>query len=222
LGRLLADSVRGLRSGASAQDIIRSLSDSFVDIYPDEDEHPEDEDDDHEDEDDGDEDSESEATDSSVDSSALRPLRPGETMDGLTPEQMAHFHALSDPRAEEKMRRGIERSQQAILRARQVSAAWEKAGRPREPVANTSDSRSITEPPSSTESSSVQDNSNVNSVIFQNNGISYTSVEIYSSTSGKSPATVRLWCRQGKIPGAIQGRVSGDKVDRWLIPVEVG
>jgi hypothetical protein len=52
------------------------------------------------------------------------------------------------------------------------------------------------------------------------NGVPCLSVEAVSQLSGKSQATVRLWCRDGKLAGkAFQARVEGDKVDRWLIPL---
>lgn len=251
LARVLGSAVKMLRGGSDADMVYQALTDGLADFASA---------DELDDLDDDDLDGEVEADREEAPPEApqrLRPLRPGEVPIGLTPDQELQMIALGDDRAREKMLRTMQRSEQAILRARQVAelqarrdlVAAEAPPAPAAPQAEPSvappkrrASRETprpdaepqvaspkrktpketpkieAEPSAEPEVVSISPGEAPPAIMY--NGVPCFSVETVSQLSGKSPATVRLWCRDGKLAGkAFQARVEGDKVDRWLIPL---
>lgn len=143
---VLSGAAKKLRAGEKASDIIPLLDDALSFLrQPDDDENFDGDEDEYEDEDEDEDDELIEDEDSdhveidSNDASAdlakhpdvgLRPMRalmPGEVPPGLNAEQVAQFSALSDPAAEQKMRRSFERATSASAHARSIAEANERA-----------------------------------------------------------------------------------------------
>jgi len=254
LGRLLARSVKMLRSGMGAEQVYSSLTDSLAELVVD------DLDDDLDDEHQlvhfmptG----HSSRVAQINREGNLRPLSQGEVPPGLTQEQQAQFHAMVDPRAEEKLQRTLVRQHEAIMRARSVAASQQAAPLPApapqqvaeapapqaapapapapQQVAQAPAPQAAPAPapapqqvaqapapqaaPAPTSSSPAPASTHSSVVVATLQGVDYTSVEKAAEVVAKSPATIRLWCREGKLSGAIQGRVEGDRRDRWLVPL---
>lgn len=253
LAQLLGSAVRMLRKGSGADSVYQALADGLVAFASDGDDLDEDLDDELDDELDLDE-VDNEADDDGdglgasepphrVEQVRLRPLMPGEIPPGFTREQQAQLMAMGDDRAREKMLRTMQRSEQAILRARQVASMQAQQAQAAPPTLEPPAVPTAPEAPSSAPSkkpkrgrrdaaaplaeappqvlaSTPEEVSAERLSPIMVNGVPCLSVEAVSQLSGKSQATVRLWCRDGKLAGkAFQARVEGDKVDRWLIPL---
>jgi hypothetical protein len=244
LGRLLARSVKMLRSGMGAEQVYSSLTDSLAELVVD----------------DLDGDLDDSDYQDVVPSAAaqLRPLSQGEVPPGLTQEQQAQFHAMVDPRAEEKLQRTLVRQHEAIMRARSVAASQQvaqaqapqaaplpapapqqvaqapapqaaplpalapqqvaQAPAPQAAPAPAPAPQSTPAPTPAPQAAPAFKHSSP-AVVATLQGVDYTSVEKAAEAVAKSEATIRLWCREGKLSGAIQGRVEGDRRDRWLVPL---
>ena len=216
LGRLLARSVKMLRSGMGAEQVYSSLTDSLAELVVD------DLDDDLDDEHQlvhfmptG----HSSRVAQINREGNLRPLSQGEVPPGLTQEQQAQFHAMVDPRAEEKLQRTLVRQHEAIMRARSVAASQQAAPLPAPAPQQVAQAPAPQAAPAPTSSSPAPASTHSSVVVATLQGVDYTSVEKAAEVVAKSPATIRLWCREGKLSGAIQGRVEGDRRDRWLVPL---
>ena len=251
LAQLLGSAVKMLRKGSGADSVYQALADGLVAFASDGDDLDEDLDDELDDELDLDE-VDDEADDDGdglgaselphrVEQVRLRPLMPGELHPGFTREQQVQLMAMGDDRAREKMLRTMQRSEQAILRARQVASMQAQQAQaapptpetpaapvsleapppaPSKPKRGRRAAASTEEVPSQALASTPEEVSAERLSPIMVNGVPCLSVEAVSQLSGKSQATVRLWCRDGKLAGkAFQARVEGDKVDRWLIPL---
>lgn len=256
LAQLLGSAVRMLRKGSGADSVYQALADGLVAFASDGDDPDEDLDDDLDDLEPDELDDEVGDDEGGPGSSGshsgpphrveqvhLRPLMPGEVPPGFTREQQAQLMAMGDDRAREKMLRTMQRSEQAILRARQVAsmqAQQAQAAPPtleppavptapeapppapsKKPKRGRRDAAApLAEAPPQVLASTSEEVSTEGLSPIMVNGVPCLSVEAVSQLSGKSQATVRLWCRDGKLAGkAFQARVEGDKVDRWLIPL---
>lgn len=251
LAQLLGSAVKMLRKGSGADSVYQALADGLVAFASDGDDLDEDLDDELDDELDLDEaDDEADGDGDGLGASEphhrveqvrLRPLMPGELHPGLTREQQVQLMAMGDDRAREKMLRTMQRSEQAILRARQVASMQAQQAQaapptpetpaapvsleapptaPSKPKRGRRAAASTEEVPSQALASTPEEVSAERLSPIMVNGVPCLSVEAVSQLSGKSQATVRLWCRDGKLAGkAFQARVEGDKVDRWLIPL---
>ena len=195
LVRLLSGAAKKLRTGSSAADIAEVLADHLADF-------------DLDDDDDGDV---APQAPQQPPQPQYRPLQPGEIPPGVTPEQAAQLHAYSDPAAEEKMRRTLARSQQAIERAR-AHAATMAAHQPQQPPAPV---EAPAEPDDELDDDLMDD---VETVEFE--GAEYLTVDSMADACDVHPGTVRKWIKKGRIE-ARQARLPGDRVDRWLISVDV-
>ena len=240
IARILGAGVKMLRAGSDADTVYQTLADGLASYASADDDSDDDLGDDLGDDLDDDLDEDLEGEDlhepEAVVPQRLRPLMPGEVPPGLTPEQQLQLAALGDDRAREKMVRTMQRSEQAIQRARQVAALREQHQEQAEgkvvpsqegPVPakrkSVKPALSPAEPPKAEPPKAEPPKAEPSPVevgTIDINGVPCLSVEAVSQISGKSPATVRLWCRDGKLSGkAFQARLDGEKTDRWLIPV---
>jgi excisionase family DNA binding protein len=207
LARLLAGAAKKLRSGSSAADIAEALSYHLMEF------------------DDGVDDSDAimgqhlnAQAQAPANNPQYRSIQPGEVPQGLTPEQVAQFSALSDPAAEEKMRRTMERSQAAILRARAHAAQMEAA---RQAQAQQAQAQQAQAQQADGLDEDGLDEDGLDEIVetVEFNGEEYFTVDSLAEACGVHSGTVRKWIKKGRLT-ALKARLEGDRVDRYLIPAD--
>ena len=109
------------------------------------------------------------------------------------------------------MRRTLARNQQAIERARAHAAAVSaQQSQQSQALADAPD-----EPDGELDDDLMDD---VETVEYE--GAEYLTVDLMADACDVHPGTVRKWIKKGRIE-ARQARLPGDRVDRWLISVDV-